>query len=158
MRKLFFLILALSLGAIYACTENVDVEADRKAVLEASRKITSALNKGDVDEIMNILTADHITMAPNEPAFDDMAKLRKWHETRYSLFDVKIEITSQEIILLGDWAYQYHINSSKAIQKESGDIVTDSGKGIWIWKRQTDGIWKLARSIWNSDLPLPNSN
>jgi hypothetical protein len=28
----------------------------------------------------------------------------------------------------------------------------DEGKGIWIWRRHTDGTWKIARSIWNSDL------
>ncbi len=155
MRKLFILILVLSLLAITACGEKVNTEADRTAVLEASRGITSALNNGDVDGIMDVLTADHITMAPNEPVFKDMTILRNWHESRYALYDVEITLTSQEIILSGDWAYQCHVSSSNAKPKQGGDVITDKAKGIWIWKRQSDGSWKLARSIWNSDNPLP---
>ena len=31
--------------------------------------------------------------------------------------------------------------------------VQDRGKYIEIWRKQADGPWKLARDIFNSDLP-----
>src|SRR6185295_15838251 len=36
--------------------------------------------------------------------------------------------------------------------KRGGKTVHDEGKGVWIWRRQADGSWKIARAIWNSDL------
>jgi ketosteroid isomerase-like protein len=33
--------------------------------------------------------------------------------------------------------------------------MPDSGKYIEIWRKQSDGTWKLVRDIFNSDLPLP---
>ncbi len=39
--------------------------------------------------------------------------------------------------------------------KRGGRPVHDEGKGIWIWRRQAEGAWKVTRAIWNSDLPRP---
>ena len=33
--------------------------------------------------------------------------------------------------------------------------IPDHGKYIEIWRRQSDGSWKVALDIFNSDLPLP---
>jgi len=36
-----------------------------------------------------------------------------------------------------------------------GKEVKDTGNSIWIMQRQPNGSWKIARAIWNSDVPLP---
>ena len=34
--------------------------------------------------------------------------------------------------------------------------LTDSGKNLAIWRKQTDGSWRIAVDVFNSDLPLPS--
>jgi len=35
--------------------------------------------------------------------------------------------------------------------------MKDNGKYITIYQHQSDGSWKIARDIWNSDQPLPGT-
>jgi ketosteroid isomerase-like protein len=39
----------------------------------------------------------------------------------------------------------------------SGKIVNDHGKYGVIWKKQSDGSWKVLSDIFNSDLPAAAS-
>ena len=32
-------------------------------------------------------------------------------------------------------------------------LAEDVGKGIHVYRRQTDGTWKLQMDVWNSDRP-----
>ena len=150
-------ILVLSLLTMFACTKQVDVEADKEAIAKAGNQMVNALNSDDVDGIMSGLTDDHITMAPNVPAFADMAKLRSWHEERVENFSLNITITTDETEILGDCAFERWSSTLTLTPRLGGEPVQNKTKGIWIWKRQTDGTWKLARSIWNSDLLVPDS-
>ena len=41
---------------------------------------------------------------------------------------------------------------------KAGDApMDDTGKYITIYQRQSNGSWKIARDIWNSDQPLPGT-
>ena len=54
---------------------------------------------------------------------------------------------------MGDVAVDRHRWVLDSLTKRDGRPVHDEGKGLWIWRRQVDGGWKIVRSIWNSDLP-----
>ena len=36
----------------------------------------------------------------------------------------------------------------------AGNVVSDHGKYVVVWKKQADGSWKVVRDISNTDLPL----
>ena len=151
MKKLINLILLLFIPVIMACSAQVDVEADMDAIAQAGDQLIAALENDDVDGIMSGLTDDHITMAPNVPDFADLTELRAWHQERVDNFTWNSEnFTRDEVELIGDWAYERWSGIAILTPRSDGDQVHYDSKGIWIWKRQADGTWKLARSIWNS--------
>jgi ketosteroid isomerase-like protein len=49
-------------------------------------------------------------------------------------------------------AYTQGTYEFTATDPKSGP-VNDRGKFVVVWKKQTDGGWKIAADIWNSDLP-----
>jgi ketosteroid isomerase-like protein len=136
-----------------ACAPPPD-EPDPAGIAEASRQLVDALNNDGVDQIMAALTGDHITMAPNEPALP-LTVLRAWHENRIRESSLAISFKSEELITAGEWAFERWTSSLTRTPKDGGSPTRDTSKGIWIWKLQADGSWRLARSIWNSDNPLP---
>ena len=75
--SLLILILILVLS-FTQCANNVDVDAEITEIDKIGKQLMAALEENDVDAIMRGLTQDHITMAPNEPAFEDLTKLRIW--------------------------------------------------------------------------------
>src|SRR5262249_20649643 len=62
-------------------------------------------------------------------------------------------VLPERLELMGDVAMDRHRWALDSLPKRGGRPVHDEGKGIWIWRRQVDGSWKIAHSIWNSDLP-----
>ena len=54
----------------------------------------------------------------------------------------------------GDLAYSTGAYQMSA-PDDSGKSSIDRGKYVAVWKKQTDGNWKVAVDIWNTDLPLP---
>ena len=55
--------------------------------------------------------------------------------------DVKVTVTTVDIWLEGDTAYETGKYSYK--YQEKGQPVTEEGRYVTIWKRQKDGSWKL---------------
>jgi ketosteroid isomerase-like protein len=133
----------------------VDVNADKEAITKVGDQLIAALESNNVDGIMACLTDDHVTMAPDVPVLDDLDALGNWHKDRVESFAVDIELTSEELEVIGDWAFQRWSISQKLTPKAGGDPVQTQNKGIWTFKRQADGQWKLACAVWNSDGPPP---
>jgi ketosteroid isomerase-like protein len=153
--------LALGLMLLAGCSPQetgTSIEADRAAVEEASRAARSAIRGNDNDVILAALTADHLTMAPNQPIIPNGPDLRSWHETRIAAGEItQYEATTEDIVIAGDIAIERWSAELSATSSDGGPPITDRLKGIWMWQRQPDDTWKLYWSIWNSDNPVPTS-
>ena len=158
MKNLCVMMLVLTILTMSVCTKKVDTEADIAAIREAGRQIITTMNEDNVDAMMAVASADHITMPPNMTAFTDIAKLRAWQEERIPQFSLHQDFSSKEIIIAGGWAIERWTVNMVLTPRGGGDQITDKLKGIWIWhRRKPNGAWKLARSIWNSDNPIPTT-
>lgn len=128
------------------------VEEDLAAIAAVREQLTSALESGDVPGIMAGLSSDHLTMPPDEPAPPDNAALTIWHQNSSALYSFHGDFTTDDIQVHGDLAIERWSGNTRVSPKGGGEEITDSTKGVWIWKRQVDGSWKLYWSLWNSNL------
>ncbi len=126
-------------------------EADLAAIAEAGEQLIAALNEDDIPGILAGLSADHITLAPNEPLLADEQRNRAWHQSRIDSFTFSITFSSEDIRLEGDLAVERWSSVLKLTPRAGGTDIEDESKGLWVWQRQSDGSWKLMWSIWNSD-------
>jgi len=65
------------------------------------------------------------------------------------------ENVTEEIRLAGDWAVIWGTFEETIEAKAGGEPIHVTGKWMEIHEKQSDGFWKIARSIWNRDAPLP---
>jgi len=63
------------------------------------------------------------------------------------------EKTSIGFVVNGDWAFERHTYKSTDTDKKTGAVTTDTGKGINIFRRGSDGRWRVAIDGWSSDRP-----
>jgi uncharacterized protein (TIGR02246 family) len=99
--------------------------------------------------------ADNATvLPPNEKTLTDKAAIRKSIGEFLSLPNLQLswEPTRVEVAKSGDLAYLYGAYSM-TMTDERGKPVTDFGKNVEIWKRQSDGSWRCIVDTWNSDIP-----
>jgi ketosteroid isomerase-like protein len=100
--------------------------------------------------------ADNATvLPPNEKALTGKAAVRRSIGEFLSLPNLQLswEPTKVEVAKSGDLAYLYGAYSM-TMTDERGKPVTDFGKNVEIWKRQSDGSWRCIVDTWNSDIPV----
>ena len=61
-----------------------------------------------------------------------------------SLVDAKVD--EDDLSVSGDLAY-YIGRHDESWQPRQGALVHDRGRFLFVWQRQADGTWKIARSI-----------
>jgi ketosteroid isomerase-like protein len=54
-------------------------------------------------------------------------------------------------VLSGDWAFERYTYKSTDTDRKSGAVTTDTGKGINIFRKGSDGRWRVAIDGWSSD-------
>jgi uncharacterized protein (TIGR02246 family) len=131
------------------------VQAVRSRIEETNAQFMAAVNRGDTSTVASLYTEDAIVLPPNTETV-------RGRDGAKALFDGMIQqmglptltLTTTEVTEVGDTAYEVGSYTMK-LQPAGAPVANDSGKYVVIWKRQTDGAWKLAVDIWNTDLPMP---
>jgi uncharacterized protein (TIGR02246 family) len=127
----------------------VDIEADVEAIKSLSDEIMKAYNEGDLEVLMAIVAEDVVFMPPGEPTLIGKEAIRNWHDFDKISFDVNI--TVEEVQVLGDWAFMRDIWIGTVTQKESGEKFELNNKSLILLRRQPDGTWKMSYSMFNSN-------
>ena len=102
-----------------------------------------------------LLADDAVALPPGEapvvgqPAIHDWLRKNRMDTTRIEVVEYTVDV--QETKVTGDIAIE--LARTKITVKTQGSggnpAVTVSGNLLLIFRRQTDGAWKVWRSIWN---------
>ncbi len=159
MSRIGVLLLPVVLLVMFGCAPQVDVAAGQAAIEQATRDWLAATNKpGEegADGYASFFTEDAVSLPPNAERIDgrDAVRARALTFTAAEDFSITWETTRVEVSAAGDLAYSTG-TFEVSFKVAEGNAVSDKGKFVDIWKKQTDGSWKAAITICNSDVPLP---
>ena len=134
----------------------VDTRAqDEKAIRDADAAALRAVQAKNADGVASNYADDASWLPPNAPAVSGKEAIRgEWAKLVNSGgFDMSWQISKVEVSRGGDLAYStytYQVTSPGA----DGRLTSDHGKALVVWKKQTDGAWKIAADTFNSDQPI----
>lgn len=114
----------------------------------------TAINSNDVDTLLADLTDDIVYQSPGEPEIVGKAAVRKWLAGYFGTTRTHWEKTSIGFVVNGDWAFERYTYKSTDSDKKTGAVTADTGKGINIFRRGSDGRWRVAIDGWSSDRPV----
>src|SRR6266567_8148207 len=134
-----------------------DTKAIEKALRDLDAQWSAAAGAKDLDKTVAFYSEDAIVLPTNAPAATTKEAIRNtWKDLLASPgLAISWKTTKVEVAKSGDIAYTtgtYELTMNDA----SGKPVPDHGKYVEVWKKQSDGKWKVVADIWNSDLPLPS--
>jgi len=132
-----------------AGSETISVEADVKALKEENRKYDEALSSGNLDDFVALFTDDAVQMPNNAPINVGKNEIRSSTEEGFANNSFKFTGIVEDIKVSGDWAVLRGNYTIVITPKEGGADVTEVGKWIAVYQRQSDGSWKLYSEIWN---------
>ncbi len=131
-------------------------DEDLAAIRANGQAFIEANLAGDCAAVAALYTEDAVRMPPNNTAYRGRAAI----EARCAEIDTVTAFTLTSVETEGrdglayDWA-SYSITFRRVGMSEP---ITDTGKGLVLFQKQADGSWLAHRVIWNSDLPLPETD
>jgi uncharacterized protein (TIGR02246 family) len=126
-------------------------EGNRAAIKRTTAELLAAVNASDADRCLAVWADDGVLMPPNHPSVQGREALGEYFRNLFSRAKFQFSFTSSEIQLAGDTAFE-RVTYTAVVWRGSDALpVEDVGKGLHVYRRQPDGLWKLTQDIWNSD-------
>jgi ketosteroid isomerase-like protein len=139
---------------ILAAPSGADPAAAEAAVRKADADWAAAASTAGVDAWMTFYAADAIVLLPNDRLVSGREQVRDavTHLLTLPRLSVAWHPDKVEIVRTGDVAYligtyELRFGDSRGIP------LSDRGRLLELWKRQTDGSWKCVVETWISDEP-----
>lgn len=128
--------------------------ADHAAILKVDSAFGNAANGGSLDELLAVYAEDASLLPPNEPGVKGRQAIRQYWGRTLDAYTLHLELATDQVDGSGDLAYvRGHYKLTASPRASGGAVVSDVGKFVEVFKRQTDGSWRYAIDIYNSDLP-----
>lgn len=126
--------------------------SDETAIRAASAAWSQAATAKDVDKTVSFYGEGAVVMSPKAPAVRGSENIRKgWVELLATPGPgLSWQTTSVEVARSGDLAYETGTYVFSTIDKK-GKTQEQKGKYVVVWKKQTDGAWKVAVDTDNTD-------
>lgn len=123
-------------------------EASIRAVLD---RLFESYRAKDINTMMTCYADDVVTLMP--PRDPPLYGLNEWRQSITRTFEridiVSLDIDIEEILVFGDWAWEWHNEWSTIKRLNSGEVITGYIRGAQLFRRESDGQWKVARFIAN---------
>ena len=138
------IILLLLAGAVLCCQQKgsedtsilMTTEAGGDAIKAWYDQKTEITNAGDVEGLKMLFTDDVIFMPPGGDLFQGWETYYQWADPFFNEFDVKEEISYEEVEIHGDWAYIRTFYTMESTPKAGGETTVAKGKAIWLFRKQ----------------------
>ena len=132
--------------------------ADEAAIRQADIAWSKVAEAKQLDSFIGYFLDDAVELGPNEPMAAGKEAIRKMMSDMFAMpgFGIKWQPNKAEAARSGDFGYSlgtYEVT----MNDPKGKPMADRGKYVTIWKKQTDGSWKITLDMFNSDLPVPQA-
>jgi len=149
-------ILAVGVAVNLACQAQAIpglTASDEAAVRQAFDLEMKAANAADAAGWAALYSQDAIVLRPHAPAVQGREAIQPWLATLPAISNAKGQ--GVEIMGYGDLAYLRGTYSMTFTIPGVPVPIDERGKFLQIYRKQSDGSWKMTREIYNSDIPLP---
>ena len=126
------------------------------ALRSTDAALTEAVTKKDLERIVAFYASDASILPVAQPIVTGGHAIREeWgHILSIPGYQSTTTTTVVEVSRAGDLGYTQGTYST-TFDLIDGTTGAEHGKWVSIWKKQTDGAWKVAVEIYNTDAPPP---
>jgi uncharacterized protein (TIGR02246 family) len=136
-----------------------DLATARQAVRTADSLFAAAAAAHDLEASVTSLATDAIMFPPDQPPVIGRAAIREYMRESFATPHFSVTWTTDTVIVAagGDMAYSFARSryTFPGRSGAAGAVDTAYGKGVSVWRRDTDGRWRTVADIWNGAPTLP---
>lgn len=142
-----------------ACASRKDgTSADLEAINALHQRDMEASKKWDADTLVSLWSDDIVTLTQGEPPVigkdANRAAILRLREESQEVQITDFILSFNEVKIVGDWAFEWGTYSGTVKPVAGGDSIRTTGKLIRVLKKDSDGSWKIARAMYDSDAEM----
>lgn len=140
-----WIVLLLMAGFSVGCGSTVNVEQERETLMRLDREWAASVK--DMDKFMSYYASDASIYPAGMPLAQGSAAIREALTKMSSApgFSLEFGPTKADVGASGDIGY------TTGTYQASMNGATEKGKYVEVWKKQSDGQWKVREDIFNAD-------
>jgi ketosteroid isomerase-like protein len=150
----------LALCAAGCAPPSLDPASESSKLAQRDADWSSASFEGkDVERIVSFWSDDARVLQPGLPPIDGKAAIRAFVTASLKIPGFKIHWVSEKPVLSPDGKMAYMLGKVETTAPgANGTLQATHGRGVTVWRRDTDGIWRCVVDITNDAPPplLPN--
>jgi ketosteroid isomerase-like protein len=128
--------------------------ADKVAITSVLSAYEAALNASDIEAIRRLYTEDVVLMRPFRPSIVGKAAVQQ--PSAPGARKLNIKFTIAEIVEMApDWAFARTNSAGTITLNATGATSPEANQGLFIFRKDTDGAWKIARYSFSPTIPQP---
>jgi len=117
-------------------------------------RLTALSARYSEDALMRVLTDDVVFMPPGEEPARGKAAVGAWFESAIAeATTVSLQLPEREVVVAGDWGIETGSFTWTLSPADGGEPFVERGSFVTIWRRESDGVWRVASDTWNSSAP-----
>jgi uncharacterized protein (TIGR02246 family) len=126
----------------------VDTAADEQAIRDVMDRVETGFNEGALDDFIWVFADDAKILAQGQPDAVGIDAIRSLYEASLAAADLSTEITTEEVAVSGDLAYERGTYVVWVRDKATGALLdTIENRHVHILKRDANGAWRTWRFI-----------
>ena len=120
------------------------MEPDERAIRELHEIWIEAVNAGDLDRLLSLITPDVILLQPGQPPGGDEEFSASFLDAHRRL-RLACHSELEEVVVVGDLAYTRCRDALSVTSRADGETTQLAGHRLTVYRKQADGRWLLAR-------------
>lgn len=146
-RKLLSVVVAACL-MVAGCGKSVDVETQRRTLLDADRAWASAAAAGDLQRAFPFWTEDAVIYPAGMPAVRGKAAIREFVTSNRAQQGFSITWEPLEATVSQDGSLGYTVGDYKiSVDGSDGEPIVRQGRYLEIWRKDDADSWKCIVEI-----------
>ena len=147
--RTLYLIGLMTLATVIACSRPGATPSHAVAARAASEQYRVAMNAGDTSAFLRLLEKDLELFPPAASPLSGTAA-HDLFRGLFANFTATLEpFSKEEWIVEATVAVQRYSFRLRLQPKSGARATSESGSGLHVWRRGTDGQWRLAKDIWS---------
>ena len=122
----------------------------------AKTEFREAYSRGDVSQLLSVFADDGFTDMseghPNLYGREAREELRERSTELFRKYSVKLAVIVNDIVVLGDTAYDFGWHEFTLEPKSGGETVRTRQRYLEVWKKNSSGEWKISIFMNNDDV------
>jgi uncharacterized protein (TIGR02246 family) len=120
------------------------MRSDERAVREVHTAWIDAVNAGDLERLLDLMTDDVVFLNPGRAALGRDG-FPAGFTAAHQQSRIRCISALKEVVVAGDVAYTMCKDSLSVTPRAGGNAIELAGDRITIYRKQPDGSWLLAR-------------